>query len=195
MLATKRPAGEQNYIVDGYQDVMRSAISLPKPIIMLHILSISSMLEDFGQEVDLIGGEDGSSHSLFWTRFKYVPMGNIKKIKQIISDFTIIYNHFVKLVRTLKKYLYYFLQGRECGFCWWSLWLHLSAPWQALFSCLSTENDYVQFSYHYFNKNMKKNLLRITMTSILPEKKAPFFIKKMKQTTSNFLMPVYFYYD
>ncbi|CAL8105107.1 unnamed protein product [Orchesella dallaii] len=33
------------------------------------------MLEDFGQEVDLIGGEDGSSQSFFWTRFKYVPMG------------------------------------------------------------------------------------------------------------------------
>lgn len=33
------------------------------------------MLEDFGQEVDLIGAEDGSSRSFLWTKLKYVPIG------------------------------------------------------------------------------------------------------------------------
>jgi len=33
------------------------------------------MLEDFGQEVDLISTDEGSTPSYFWTRFKYVAIG------------------------------------------------------------------------------------------------------------------------
>jgi len=33
------------------------------------------MLEDFGQEVDLLGGDEGN-RSYFWTKLRYVPLGN-----------------------------------------------------------------------------------------------------------------------
>lgn len=37
------------------------------------------MLEDFGQEVDLINPEDGKRSSLyFFTRFKYVPLSKFR---------------------------------------------------------------------------------------------------------------------
>jgi len=39
------------------------------------------MLEDFGQEVDLIGTEDGH-RSFFWTRLKYVPLGKLTWITE-----------------------------------------------------------------------------------------------------------------
>jgi len=33
------------------------------------------MLEDFGQEVDLISTDGGGNSSFFWTRFRYIPIG------------------------------------------------------------------------------------------------------------------------
>lgn len=55
------------------------------PCVFSHLLISLSwscsarMLEDFGQEVDLIGTEDGSNRSFLWTRLKYVPIGKSTK--------------------------------------------------------------------------------------------------------------------